>query len=66
LVEACLPDLLDEIFSTDGDKVRISPLVQEMFDGLLSSCEASTDIARIELAGNTLVDLCAMFKSEVP
>ena len=61
IVEACVPDLLDELFSTDGDQVQVSPLVQEMFDGLMSSCAASADIARLELAGNTLADICAMF-----
>ena len=67
MVETCVPDLLEDLYSTESDEVQVSPLVQEMFAGLLSSCVVSADIARIELAGNTLEDLCAMFnQSEVP
>ena len=64
LIQTCVPDLIDELFSAGDDDVQVSPLVQEMFAGLLSCCAASTDISRIELSGNTLFDLCTMFMSE--
>jgi len=69
LIEACVPNIIEEIFPAgggagDGDNgAEMSPLVQEMFDGLLAASNASNDIARIEVAGNTLLDLCNMFES---
>ena len=71
LIEACVPNIIEEIFTAgggdgdgDGDEeAEMSPLVQEMFDGLLAASNASNDIGRIEVAGNTLLDLCNMFES---
>ena len=67
LIQLCLPNLIEIVFSTsnddENDEIQMSPLVEEMFDALLAACNISPDIARLEVAGNTLSDLCTMFET---